>query len=159
MSAKNASATIRVLKEGAIPNPQSAITIAVDTSYIIAQGGGTVGKGLYMFDNRLTNGSSGEGGLELNSEVNQGDYIGFEVVPIDSNTGDTVKITGFNVSQGSVFGSTGYPMQISASGDYWIGQAVNKTSLTTYQLQIAVSSGGLRPVTYYVMWDPFIGAK
>jgi hypothetical protein len=29
----------------------------------------------------------------------------------------------------------------------------------TYQIQIMVTVGTLRPVSYYVNWDPFITAK
>lgn len=137
-------------------NPQTAITIAVDTAYIVGAGGGVVSGGIYMFDNRLTNGSRGEGSLELNTHCNRNDYIGFEVVPIDPNTGDTVSIIGFQVSSGTVFGSDGYPMQIQP--DYWIGQARNAApTLSTYQIQIKIVTGGLRPRTVVAQWDPFIG--
>ncbi|WP_332852294.1 hypothetical protein [Duganella sp. S19_KUP01_CR8] len=150
--------TAQVRIESAAPsyNPQTAITIAVDTAYVVAQGGGSVNSGIYMFDNRLTNGSGGEGSLELQSRVNLGDLIGFDVVPINPNTKDTVSITGFNISSGSVFGSQGYPISASADNSYWVGQAVNAGPSMTYQIQILVQTGGLRPTNYYVTWDPFI---
>jgi hypothetical protein len=142
-----------------IANPQTAITIAIDTSYVLGTGGGNISTGVYMFDNRLSNDSSGEGTLELRTHCNIGDYIGFEVVPIDQNAGDTVSITGFQISQGSVFGSDGYPMQVGAAGNYWVGLARNASSQTTYQIQVKVTSGGLRPSTRFIQWDPFIGTN
>ena len=72
-------------------------------------------------------------------------------------------ITGFTVSQGSVFGSQGYPQQqppigTEPAGAYWIGQAMNAGS-QTYQIQIKVTVCQLRPISYYINWDPFITAK
>ncbi|MNC55587.1 hypothetical protein D3C75_1051240 [compost metagenome] len=81
------------------------------------------------------------------------------MVPIDQNAGDTVSITGFQISQGSVFGSDGYPMQVGAAGNYWVGLARNASSQTTYQIQVKVTSGGLRPSTRFIQWDPFIGTN
>ena len=92
-----------------------------------------------------------------------GSLIGFNTVPIDQLSGDQVIITGFTVSQGSVFGGAGYPQQqppigTQPAGSYWIGQAMN-AGHQTYQIQIMVTVGTLRPVSYYVNWDPFITAK
>ena len=138
--------------------PATAIAIAIDTQYVASVGGGGITEGIYMFDNRLDNGSSGEGSLELSTKCNAGDLIGFEVYPINAlgSSGDTVAITGFNVSQGSVFGSQGYPMQQTPS--YWIGQAINAGS-QTYQIRVLVTTGGLRPTQFNVYWDPFITAQ
>lgn len=159
MSDKNSvTQFVRVVNASAtLPHPQTAIQIAVDTSYVVAQGGRNISTGIYMLDNQLNNGSSGEGNLELSTVCNVGDLVGFEVTPINSNSSDSVVITGFNVSQGSVFGGTGYPISTS-NPSYWIGQAVN-AGKQTYQIQICVTSGGIRPAKYYVNWDPFISAQ
>lgn len=141
-----------------LPAPQTAIAIAVDTAYVASVGTGQVTNGIYMFDNRVTHGSTGEGGLELSTKCNAGDLIGFEVYPVNGagTSGDTVAITGFTVSQGSVFGGQGYPMQ--QQPDYWIGQAT-KAGSQTYQIRIQVTMGGLRPTKYNISWDPFITAQ
>lgn len=146
-----------VVKQASPLCPQTSIQVAVDTSYVAAQGGQGISTGIYMMDNEVNNGSSGEGTLELSTRTNAGNLIGWEVTPINPNTGDTVVITGFNVSQGNVFGSQGYPQQQSTSGDYWIGQAMN-AGQQTYQIQIMVTTGGIRPTKYFVNWDPFITA-
>ena len=145
-------------------SPQTSITIAVDTAYVAAQQGRNISQGIYMMDNRVHNGSGGEGTLELSTSCDVGNLIGFNVVPIDSlgTSGDQVVITGFTVSQGNVFTAAGTPRQQPAlpgepAGAYWIGQALNEGS-QTYQIQIAVTVGILQPVTYYVNWDPFITA-
>ena len=141
--------------------PQTAITIAVDTQYVAAQGGRNISKGIYMFDNNVDSGSSGEGTLELSTVTVNGSLIGFDAVPINPNTGDTVLITGFIVSQGTVFGSQGYPLSQPKplpAGSYWIGQATSQGS-QTYQIQIQITTGGIRPTTYFVNWDPFITAS
>ncbi|HEX7635374.1 MAG TPA: AidA/PixA family protein [Noviherbaspirillum sp.] len=159
-SIEKSGAQVRVVNPRAHYYTQSAITIAVDTAYVIQNGGGNISNGIYMLDNRSTNGSTSEGTMELHSVVNLEDLIGFLVVPINPNSNDTVAITGIQVSDGSVFGSTGYPFQVSKDGSYWIGQAINSnTQLTTYQIQIKVTTGGPRPSIFYVSWDPFIATN
>lgn len=145
--------------------PQTSVTIAVDTAYVAAQDGRNISKGIYMMDNRVRNGSTGEGTLELSTVCNNGDLIGFNAVPINilGSSGDKVVITGFTVSQGSVFTAAGAPRQQTSpdgepDGAYWIGQAMSQGQ-QTYQIQIAVTIGLLQPVTYYVNWDPFITAR
>ncbi|HEX8131768.1 MAG TPA: hypothetical protein VF527_21915 [Pyrinomonadaceae bacterium] len=145
-------------------NPQTAITIAVDTEYVASQQGQNISQGIYMFDNQLNAGSTGEGTLELFTQTADESLIGFNVVPMNPNTGDQVIISGFTVSQGSIWGSQGYPeaepsFGSQPAGSYWIGQATSEGPRQTYQIQIKVTTGGLRPATYYVNWDPFIAAS
>ena len=152
-----------VVTQQTILKPQVAITVAVDTAYVASQQGQNIGSGVYMMDNQVNNGSTNEGQMELSSVVPVGSLIGFETVPINPLSGDTVVITGFTVSQGSVFGSQGYPQQqppigSQPAGSYWIGQAMNAGS-QTYQIQIKVTVGLIRPISYYVNWDPFITAQ
>lgn len=82
-------------------NPTTAITIAVDTAYVAAQQGRNINQGIYMMDNMVANGSSGEGTLELHTKCPVGSLIGFNTVPINGEgaSGDQVIITGFTVSQ------------------------------------------------------------
>ncbi len=152
-----------VVLQASLLQPQASITIAVDTAYVASKGGQNISSGIYMMNNQVSYGSTGEGTLELSTVVPVGSLIGFNTVPIDPNSGDTVIITGFTVSQGSVFGSQGYPQQqppigTEPAGAYWIGQAMNAGS-QTYQIQIKVTVGQLRPISYYINWDPFITAK
>jgi hypothetical protein len=137
----------------ALVAPATAISIAVDTAYVVGQAGGQITTGIYMFDNMKSIGSTGEGTLELSTVCSVGDHIGFLVEPIDVRTTDTVAITGFTVSSGNVFGGPGYPVQVTPS--YWVGKAVNAGGPMTYQIQVLVMSDG---VPYYVNWDPFISA-
>ena len=146
-------------------NPLTAITIAVDTSYVASQQGRNISSGIYMMDNMASNGSTGEGTLELSTKCPVGSLIGFNVVPINVNgvSGDTVVITGFNVSSGSVFTAAGQPRQQTSpnnepAGSYWVGQAI-ATGKQTYQIQIKVTVGILNPVSYFINWDPFITAQ
>jgi hypothetical protein len=146
----------------AVLQPNATVTIAVDTAYVAAQQGRNISEGVYMMDNMISNGSSYEGKMELSTVVPVGYTIGFNSVPINFVSGDTVIISGFNVSSGNVFGSAGYPQIYPLGkeplGSWWIGQAMNAGN-QTYQIQIAVTVGQIRPVTYFVNWDPFITAK
>jgi len=160
MSADKSMAFVRVVKpSAALPAPQTQVAIAIDTAYIAATAGQSVNTGIYMMDNQANMDSSGEGSLELTTVCPVGSLIGFTVYPMDVNSGDKVVITGFNVSQGNVFGNTGYPIQMDPSdGSYWIGQAMN-AGRQTYQIQVRVTVGSLRPTNYYINWDPFIVAR
>jgi hypothetical protein len=156
MSATPDEASTRVGAAGSIPAPQTQIDIAVDTAYIALRGGEAMGAGIYMMDNRLSLGSSNEGTQELHTRCNQGDLIGFEAYPIDVNAGYTVAISGFNISQGSVFGAQGDPLQQTPG--YWVGQAMNQGA-QTYQIGIQVISEGPQPTTYNVNWGSYITAQ
>ena len=106
-------------------------------------------------DNRVNNGSTGEGTMVLSTRAILGDLIGFNVVPIYPNSGDTVVITGFDVTKGSVFGLSGYPEQqpalgVEPAGGYWIGQAMNEGNCIHLQLTV----GQLRPVKCFVDFGP-----
>jgi hypothetical protein len=148
------------------PIVQTAVTIALDTKYLISQPPGTNTRGIYMFDNRVNNGSSGEGNLELSTVCNAGDIMSFEVIAINELMGgsaDTVKITGFNISQGNVFGgSEGAPISYhlpgTSPGAYWLAQAVN-TGQQVYQIFVEITSSGLHPIVRDITWDPYITAK
>jgi hypothetical protein len=145
-------------------SPRTWITIAVDTAYIAARHGRNVSQGIYMMDNRVSNGSTGEGTLELATVTSDGSLIGFNVVPVAplGANGDQVVITGFNISQGSVFTASGSPRQQpplpgEPAGACWIGQALAQGS-ETYQVQVEVTVGGRQPVTYFINWSSFITA-
>ncbi|MBV9494836.1 MAG: hypothetical protein JOZ54_11370 [Acidobacteria bacterium] len=167
MATKKAEAQVTRVSglNAATLKPQTSITIAVDTAYVAAQQGQNVSKGIYMMDNKVHSGSTGEGTLELSTVTNVGSLIGFNVVPIDilGSFGDEVVITGFQVSNGSVFTAAGAPKMQPAlpgepAGAYWIGQALHQGS-QTYQIQIKVTVGQLQPISYFINWDPFITAK
>jgi hypothetical protein len=160
-----ATAFVQQAMEPMLPNPQTMITIAVDTQYVAAQQGKDIYQGIYMMDNKILNGSTGEGTLELSTKTFNGSLVGFNVVPINTlgSLGDTVVITGFTVSQGSVFTAAGKPQQQQPlpgqmPGSYWIGQCLSQGS-QIYQIQIKVTVGLLQPVSYYINWDPYIAAN
>lgn len=167
MSATARISPVRSLAAGPTnPAVQTAITIALDTQYLISQPPGSNSQGIYMFDNRLNNGSTGEGSLELHTQCNAGDIISFETIALNDLEGslaDQVVITGFNVSQGNVFGgSEGAPTPVSqpgtVPGQYWLAQAVNSGS-QTYQIFVQITTSGLHPITRNISWDPFINAQ
>ena len=138
--------------------PARVINVAVDTAYLYSQTTGTyAGTGVYMMDNNVAGGDTGEGGLELNSTVTAGFGVAFNAFPIDEAglQGDSVEIVGFEISGGTnIFGNWGYPTKQPADSPYqWIGTAMTKGTCT-YQLKIAVSVGGA-PKKYF-WWDPFL---
>jgi hypothetical protein len=98
-------------------------------------------------DNQLNAGSTGEGAMGLHTVVPVGSLMGFSSYPIDTESGDTAAITGFDIVRGNVFSSLGYPLQ--QTPNYWIGQAVN-IGTQTYQIQLCITAGALRPAKFYV---------
>jgi hypothetical protein len=138
--------------------PARVINIAVDTAFVYSQTSGSyAGTGVYMMDNNVAGGSTGEGGLELTSLVTAGFGIAFNVFPIDAAgaQGDIVEIVGFEISSGTnIFGTWGWPAAQSSTSSYqWLGTAMVQGSCT-YQIKIGVSIGGA-PLQYY-WWDPFL---
>ncbi len=138
--------------------PARVINIAVDTVYLYSQTSGQyAGTGIYMMDNNVVGGSTGEGTEELSSQVTAGFGIGFNVFAIDAlgGQGDTVEIVGMELSNGTnIFGTWGWPTQQPSTSSYqWLGTAMTQGNCT-YQLKIGVSVGGA-PMQYY-WWDPFL---
>ena len=137
--------------------PARVINVAVDTVYLYSQTSGQyAGTGIYMMDNNAVGGSTGEGGLELTSQVTAGFGIAFNVFPIDAagHQGDTVEIVGFEISNGTnIFGNWGWPAAQSTGSYQWLGTAMIQGQCT-YQIKIGVSVGGA-PTQYY-WWDPFL---
>ena len=115
--------------------PARVINVAVDTVFLYSQTSGQyAGAGIYMMDNNVAGGSTGEGGEELSSQVTAGFGIGFNVFPIDAAgaQGDTVQIEGLEISSGTnIFGNWGYPAQQPSSSSYqWLGTAMTQGTCT-----------------------------
>ncbi len=127
--------------------PQTQLAIAVDTAFVAGHGGKRIASGIYVTDNQLNDGSTGEASMSLHTRCNVGSLIGFTSYPIDVGSGDSVTIAGFSVVRGNVFDSSGYPLQQTPS--YWIGQAMLLGS-QTYEIQLCITAGALRPVKFYV---------
>lgn len=160
-----AATVIRSSRASTLLAPQVAVVIAVDTAWVAAQeSSGQISQGIFMVDNMVRNGSSGEGTLDLHTQCKVGSLIGFETVPIDAAgaNGDQVIITAFADVKGSVFTGAGHPIQQPSpgglpAGSYWIGQAM-ETGTETYMIEIEVTVGQLQPVQYYVWWNATLTA-
>lgn len=137
--------------------PGVIINVAVDAAYLGSQQTGPyAGTGIYMMDNALVSGSTGQGGMELSSVVNPGDGVAFNVFAVQQ-LGDnyTVQIEGIEVSSGeNIFGNAGYPSQQAAGSMYqWLGTAMN-TGQCIYQIKISVQGPVGAPG--YFWWDPYL---
>ena len=138
------------------------INIAVDTRYVYSHISYRYdGTGIYMMDNNVAGGSTGQGGLQLSSRVSPGAVIAFNVFPINyaGRTGDSVRIVDIEVAGGTnVFGGSGYPVrQPSDSYTYqWLGRT-DKEGYCTCQVKIGVSVGGA-PMQYYE-WNCFLNCS
>jgi hypothetical protein len=144
------------LPAAALPPPVAQVAVAVDTALVAGSGGSTISTGIYLMDNQLAEGATGEASFVLHSIVPVGSLIGFTAYPINTGIGDTVVITGFNIVEGDVFGSAGYPI-LQQSG-YWIGQAMN-IGAQSYQIQLCITAGSLRPTRYYVHAQASLSAR
>lgn len=156
----------RSAKLSATLTPQVAVAIAVDTAFIAGHAdSGQISQGVFMMDNMVRNGSTGEGSLSLHTVCAVGNLIGFQVMPVNASgsSGDSVIITGFADMQGNVFTGAGHPRQQPPlgnlpAGSYWIGQAM-AAGTETYSIQILVQVGALQPVSVYVWWEAMITAS
>ncbi len=139
--------------------PMTQIAIAIDVDYVVGRGGGFVNEGIYMMDNRASEGSTGEGTLELSTVCPVNHCVGWTVYPVDQEgkEEDSVTITGFIVTAGSVFGSEGRPEPYMGNMAYWVGEAMNAGS-QTYHVRILAKSGR-RHRAVNVEFDPYITAR
>ena len=139
-------------------NPTVIINIAIDSQALFSQPPGpTDGTGIYMMDNWVASGSTGQGSSELYTQnVQAEEWVGWNVNAIDSlgQMGDSVEITSFEISDGiNVWGTEGY-WQAGSGNLQWIAQAKNAGKIT-YQVKVGVSTGNGAPVQYYT-FDPFV---
>jgi hypothetical protein len=138
------------------PSPR-IINVAVDAAWLASQQTGPyAGTGIYMMDNGLNSGSTGEGGLELSSNVNAGTGVAFNVFPIQALDDEyKVQIEGFEISNGTnIFGNFGFPAQQGGKSPYqWLGTATEQGTCT-YQIKISVK-GPAGPAAYF-WWDPYL---
>lgn len=145
--------------------PKVSVAIAVDTAYVAAHGNdGKITRGVFVMDNRVRLGSTGEGTMTLHTKCNAGDLIGFHCIPVDGagSSGDRVIILSFLDVTGDVFGE-GHPRQQppiggGPAGNWWIGQAM-KAGTETYTIQLEMTVGQLQPVTYWVWFNAVITAS
>ena len=82
--------------------PTVSITIGVDTGAVAAAGEGPITSGVYMMDNKIRNGSTNEGQINLHTNCNVTALIGFQALPINAagSGSDTVKIKSFALVSG-----------------------------------------------------------
>ena len=140
-------------------NANIVINVAVDVAYIYAQTPGPyVGAGIYMMDNNIENGSSGEGSMELTTAGMAGQSVAFNVFAINQlqGTNAIVQIQGMEQSSGvNVFGNQGWPAAQTPSTPYQFLGVLMKSGKMTYQIKIGVTPNSIVfPMQYYT-WDPF----
>ena len=147
------------------PTAETNVTIAIDTDYVAARAGDTISHGIYMFDNRLQNGSHGAGSVALHTVCAIGDAIRFDVHAIKAQGGpiDRVAIKAFTLNERIIFTHKSIPRpQTTQEGlmneTCWIGQALNPGT-QVYGLQISLMVGLLQPVAYDISLEAYITAR
>lgn len=140
-------------------NANIVINIAVDVAYIYSQTPGAYqGAGIYMMDNNIESGSTGEGSLELSTAGAAGQTVAFNVFAINQlqGTNAAVEIMGLEQSSGvNVFGNQGWPSAQTPSTPYQYLGYLMKSGQMTYQIKIGVTPNSIIfPMQYYT-WDPF----
>jgi hypothetical protein len=139
-------------------NANIVINVAVDVAYIYSQPPGSYqGAGIYMTDTNFEAGSTGEGGMELNTAGGAGQTVAFNVFPINGlqNNGASVTIEGMEQSAGiNVFGNQGWPAAQTPATPYQFLGTLMRSGQMVYQIKIGVTTGSVFPVQYYT-WDPF----
>ena len=94
----------------------------VDVNAIVQGQGAT---GCYLVDNRLTSGSTGEGGSGLTTACSNGSYVCWEVIAIDPNAAIT-QLQIQQVGNSNAWGNTGQPEPIDGTDTVYTGQVQNR---------------------------------
>ncbi|MCG6203348.1 hypothetical protein LPW26_01745 [Rhodopseudomonas sp. HC1] len=140
-------------------NANIVVNIAVDVNYVYSQKPGSyLGAGIYMMDNHVVSGSSGEGTLELTVAGSAGQSVAFNAFAINQlqGTNAVVTIQGLQQSSGTnVFGNQGWPSAQTPPAPYQFLGYLMKSGQMTYQIKIGVSPNGVIFPTQYYTWDPF----
>jgi hypothetical protein len=108
----------------------------VDVNPIMQGKSGT--NGVYLVDNRVSSGSTGDGGPGLTTACTNGSYICWEVVAIDPNA----EITQLQIQQignSQAWGNSGQPESIGGDGTIFTGQVQNRGT-ASYNLELNVNN-------------------
>lgn len=127
-----------------ITNCSVFIQIWIDTNAV--QAGST--RGIYLVDNRVSNGSQNEGSATLQTACTKNSFICWQVFAIDPNytaIGGSVAIQ--SIGNSNAWGNSGQP-QLMNSGTA-TGQAQNSGS-ASYSINLNVQSPGLSGITLTV---------
>lgn len=119
------------------------IQISVNTGSILANPQVPPSQVIFMTDNNVAGGSTGEGTFELNTACHVGDTLQWRLAAQDGAT--PVQFLAMKNSNGNVFGFN----PPTGNGTLYQGEAVT-TGQETYQVLILVNG----TTTY--SWDPFI---
>ena len=110
------------------------IQVWVDTN--AAAPGSTAG--IYLVDNQLTRGSTGEGTPALMTHATQNSAVCFSVMNIDPQSSATLEIT--NISSSGAFGFDGAPQRFSSHT--WIGTLAKPVANADYSLSFNITKAG-----------------
>lgn len=118
------------------PSPSSCsvqIQVYVDTN--AAQQNSTTG--VYMVDNRLTSGSTGEGGLGLNTHASKNSSVCIQVINIDATSPTAVSFESFGNS--NAWG-TQIPASWQGNPAVWTATLANQGSNQPYSFVLQVGT-------------------
>jgi hypothetical protein len=109
------------------------VQIWVDSSELVNEGT----TGVYLVDNNLNHGSSGEGTVNLMTNVTVGTNICWQLLNVDPNSQYILQIQNFG--NAGVFGDSGTPQPFNATT--WTGQ-VQKPGTNGYDINFSVQAPG-----------------
>jgi hypothetical protein len=93
--------------------------------------------GVYMVDNRVNSGSTGEGSLGLDTHVSKASNVCFQVINIDATSDVTVEFTSFGNS--NAWG-TQIPAMWDNNAKVWTAQAANQGGNQPYSFVLRVGN-------------------
>lgn len=119
--------------------PSVFVQIWVDTNALA--NGST--KGVYVVDNRVSQGSKSEGSASLVTAITNGSYINWQVANIDPTNTSPISIQ--SVSNSNAWGPSGQPQADDTNGGF-TGQ-VQHTGTAPYSVSFNASKGGGSGIT------------
>jgi hypothetical protein len=121
----------------AAPTPSNCnvfIQAWVDVNAIV-QGGGT--NGVWLVDNRVSSGSTGDGTAGLTTGCSNGSNLCWEIVAIDPNA-DVTQLQIQQIGNSNAWGNSGQPEATDGTGTVFTGQVQN-TGTASYNLILNVN--------------------
>jgi len=107
----------------------------VDVNAIV-QGGGTAG--VWLVDNRVSSGSTGDGSAGLTTACSNGSSLCWEIIAIDPNA-DVTQLQIQQIGNSNAWGNTGQPEPTDGTNTVFTGQVQN-TGTAPYNLVLNVNN-------------------
>jgi hypothetical protein len=104
-------------------------------------------QGIYIVDNRLSSGSTGEGTYQLTTACERGDDVCWTVLPVDGDP--DVQLTISSIGNSNAWGIAGPPQAYGSTGTVYTGKVQNSGN-APYEVALNVNFTSTIPLNLFM---------